>query len=116
MDFSKNSRFFSGIITKSRRAATKLCRRAPGANNQDAWGRVTMALNRSPSTTSSKVPPCSSVKLRAMDSPSPEPSVVREVSPRTKRSISRSAGIFSASRDTFLTANVTLPLPRISST
>ena len=71
-----------------------------------------MALNRSPSTTSSKVPPWSSVRLLAMDSPRPEPSVVRDSSPRTKRSISRSGGTFRGSRETFFTDRLTLPFPQ----
>ena len=41
-----------------------------------------------------KVPCWSWVRLRAMDSPRPLPSVFREVSPRTKRSISSSAEMF----------------------
>ena len=72
-------------------------------------------MNRSPSTASSKVPPWSSVRLRAMDSPSPEPAVVRDSSPRTKRSINRSGGTFSGSREMFLMDRVTCPFPRTSS-
>ena len=68
-----------------------------------AWGRVTSALKRSPSTVSRNSPPCSSVRLRAMDSPRPEPSLLLDSSPRTKRSISRSGGTFSASREIFFT-------------
>ena len=44
----------------------------------------------------SNVPPCILVRLRAMESPSPLPSVLREESPRTKRSISSSLEMSSA--------------------
>ena len=54
-----------------------------------------VALKRSPSTVMSKTPPCSSVRLRAMESPRPLPSVERDLSPRTKRSISSSPETFS---------------------
>ncbi len=51
-----------------------------------------------------------------MDSPRPEPSVVRDSSPRTKRSSSRSGGTFRGSREMFFTDRLTLPLPRRIST
>ena len=47
-------------------------------------------------------PPCNSVRLRAIESPKPLPSVFREVSPRTKRSISSSPEILSGYFDIFL--------------
>ena len=46
--------------------------------------------NKSSSTSSFMVPPWTSTKLLAMASPSPEPSVLRDVSPRTNRSVSSS--------------------------
>ena len=52
-------------------------------------------MNRSPSMVREKVPCCSWVRLRAMDRPRPLPSVFRDASPRTNRSISSSAEIFS---------------------
>ena len=47
-------------------------------------------------------PPCSSVRLYAMDNPRPLPSVWRERSPRTKRAMSSSAGMFSSYFEMFL--------------
>ena len=58
-----------------------------------------MALNRSPSTARAKVPCWSWVRLRAMERPRPLPSVFREASPRTKRSMSSSAEMFSGSAE-----------------
>lgn len=49
------------------------------------------ALNKSPSIAISNFPPCNSVKLFAIARPKPLPSVFRETSPRTKRSV-RSVG------------------------
>ena len=57
--------------------------------------KVRVTLNRSPSTVSSIVPFCSCARLCAMFSPRPLPSVLRELSPRTKRSISSSLEMFS---------------------
>ena len=68
-----------------------------------------MALKRSPSMASDIFPPCSSVKLCAMERPSPFPSVERELSPRTKRSINSSAGMFSAAREVFLKVTTASP-------
>ena len=42
-----------------------------------------------------------------MDRPRPLPSLVRELSPRTKRSCNSSAEMFSSSRDTFFTLMLT---------
>ena len=72
-------------------------------------GSVTSARNRSASMDSRNVPPISCTRLRAMESPSPLPSVWREVSPRTKRSISSSGEMFSSARDTFLKLMVICP-------
>ena len=63
-----------------------------------------------------KVPPWSSVRLRAMDRPRPEPSVVRDSSPRTNRSMSRSAGMLRGWREMFLMDRTTLPSQRHTST
>ena len=52
-----------------------------------------VTLKRSPSTVSSKVPFISFMRLSAIDSPSPLPSVFRELSPLTKRSFSSSLEI-----------------------
>ena len=65
-------------------------------------GKLSTALNRSPSTVRRIVPFCSSVRLSAMDRPRPLPSVLRELSPRTKRPISSSAEIFRGSLEVFL--------------
>ena len=64
----------------------------------------------------SKRPPCSCTRLRAMDSPSPLPSVCREASPRTKRYISSSGEIFSSSRETFLKLMVTASRDSVETT
>ena len=72
-------------------------------------GSVTSARNRSASMDSRNVPPIRCTRLRAMESPSPLPSVWREVSPRTKRSISSSGEMFSSARDTFLKLMVICP-------
>ena len=50
-----------------------------------------------------KPPPCRDMRLVAMDRPRPLPSVERELSPRTKRSVSSSAEIFSGYREIFFT-------------
>ena len=75
-----------------------------------------MALNRSPSIISSNVPFCSSVRLFAMDSPRPLPSVVLATSPRTKRSVSSSGLIFNGFSDTFLMVKMAWPSSSITST
>ena len=72
-------------------------------------GSVTSARNRSASMDSRNVPPIRCTRLRAMESPSPLPSVWREVSPRTKRSISSSGEMFSSARDIFLKLMVICP-------
>ena len=59
-----------------------------------ARGRIRVTLNRSPSMVRRKSPPWSDMRLVAMDSPSPLPSVDRELSPRTNRSVSSSAEMF----------------------
>ena len=59
-----------------------------------AAGRVSVTLNRSPSMVRRKPPPCRDMRLVAMDRPRPLPSVERELSPRTKRSVSSSAEMF----------------------
>ena len=51
-----------------------------------------------------------------MDSPRPEPSVVRDSSPRTNRSMSRSAGMLRGWREMFLMDRTTLPSQRHTST
>ena len=91
-------------------------------------GNVIEALNRSPSTPMKKMPPISCVRLFAMESPSPLPSVVLEASPRIKRSVSYSALIFkgfseillfSSARErseTFLMENVTFSSSTCTST
>mgnify|MGYP007107300747 CR=1 FL=1 len=72
-------------------------------------------MNRSPSTASSKVPPWSSVRLRAMDSPRPEPSVFLDLSPRTKRSVSSSGPMFNGFVEIFLMGKVTMSMSSPSS-
>lgn len=62
-------------------------------------GNVIEALNRSPSTPMKKMPPISCVRLFAMESPSPLPSVVLEASPRIKRSVRSPALLFSNARE-----------------
>ena len=47
-------------------------------------------------------------RLPAMERPRPLPSVWREASPRTKRSISSSGEMFSSARETFLKLMVTV--------
>ena len=59
-----------------------------------AAGRIRVTLNRSPSMVRRKSPPWSDMRLVAMDRPRPLPSVERELSPRTKRSVSSSAEMF----------------------
>ena len=78
---------------------------------QSCWtsGSVTSARNRSASMDSRNVPPISCTRLRTMESPSPLPSVWREASPRTKRSISSSGEMFNSARDTFLKLRVICP-------
>ena len=71
-------------------------------------------LKRSPSMAMENVPFCSSTRLLAMFSPSPLPSVVRELSPRTKRSISSSGSMLSASREMFLNENATVSPSRLA--
>lgn len=58
-------------------------------------------LNRSPSRYNSKTPPCISVRLLAIERPSPLPSVLREISPLMNRSVNSSAEIFNCCSDTF---------------
>ena len=87
-----------------------------GTGRAGASGKETNTLNRSPSMSISNCPPCSSVRLRAMDRPRPEPSVVRDSSPRTNRSISCWAGIFSCCRETFLMVSIARPSCRKMST
>ena len=79
-------------------------------------GSVTSARNRSASMDSRNVPPISCTRLCAMDSPSPLPSVCREASPRTKRSISSSGEMFSSARDTFLKLSVICPSATVPDT
>ena len=81
----------------------------------ESSGRVTEALNRSPSMSSRKAPPWSSVRFWAMESPRPEPSVVRDSSPRTKRSTSWAAGMLSCWREIFLMERMTFPSQCITS-
>ena len=50
--------------------------------------------DKSTSISISRLPPCSSVKLFAIASPSPEPSVFLDSSPRLNRSIISSAAKF----------------------
>lgn len=49
---------------------------------------LTVAVNKSPLILISSSPPCTSQRLCAIDSPNPLPSVERDSSPRTKRSLS----------------------------
>ena len=49
-----------------------------------------------------------------MFNPSPLPSVVRELSPRTKRSSSSSGSMLSASREMFLNENATVSPSRLA--
>ena len=72
-----------------------------------------VTLNRSPSTVSSSRPFCSCTRLRAMLRPRPLPSVLRELSPRTKRYISSSPLMFSWLAEMF--RKVTTALPRVCS-
>ena len=58
-----------------------------------ARGKDTRTVNRSATVSTVSVPPQASVKLRAMDRPSPLPPSVRLASPRTNRAVkSTSAG------------------------
>ena len=73
-------------------------------------GNVIDALNRSPSTLMSNTPPIKTVRLFAMESPRPLPSVVLDESPRIKRSVRSPALLFSLARecsDTFLMEKTT---------
>ena len=82
-------------------------------------GNVIEALNRSPSTPMKKMPPISCVRLFAMESPSPLPSVVLEASPRIKRYVRSPALLFSNARErseTFLMENVTFSSSTCTST
>ena len=66
------------------------------------------ALNKSPSIESINYPFCNSTKERAIFNPNPLPSVERELSPLTKRSINSSGATFNCSREIFLTVIQTL--------
>ena len=70
-------------------------------------GKVMIAANRSSDTRREKPPPCSSVRLLAIERPSPLPSVFRLRSPRTKRPMSSSAETCSASFAVFATVMMT---------
>ncbi len=74
--------------------APGICRRQSPSRAErphSTASKLRHTLNRSPSTVSSSSPFCNWVRLRAMLRPRPLPSVLRELSPRTKRSISSSA-------------------------
>ena len=60
-----------------------------------------ITLNRSPSRYSLNSPPCSSVRLFAIESPSPLPSVFLATSPLINRSVSSSAEIFKGCAGTY---------------
>ena len=60
-----------------------------------------VTLNKSPSKYRLNFPPCNSVKLVAIESPSPLPSVFLEVSPLTNLCINSSADMFSLSFEVF---------------
>jgi hypothetical protein len=62
-----------------------------------ALGNFTLTLNKSPSISIKKIPPCNSVKLLAIERPSPLPSDVLELSPLTNRSVISSALMLSQS-------------------
>ena len=66
-----------------------------------------IAANRSSDTRREKSPPCSSVRLLAIERPSPLPSVFRLRSPRTKRPMRSSAETCSASFAVFATVMMT---------
>ena len=66
-----------------------------------ANGILNSVLNRSPSTESFRLPFWISARLEAMLSPSPLPSVCRELSPLTNLSISSSALMLSCSLEMF---------------
>lgn len=59
-----------------------------------ANGNSTFALNKSPSIDNSSSPFCTLQSSFAIDKPKPLPSAVRDLSPRTKRSVS-SSGVIS---------------------
>lgn len=59
-----------------------------------ANGNSTLALNKSPSIDNSSSPFCTLQSSFAIDKPKPLPSAVRDLSPRTKRSVS-SSGVIS---------------------
>ena len=67
-----------------------------------SFGNISSTLNRSPSRYSCIFPFISSVRLCAMDRPSPLPSVFLDSSPCTNRSSSSSGLIFSSLEDMFL--------------
>ena len=64
-------------------------------------GKITLTLKRSPSMVISIFPCIALHKLSAMDNPSPLPSWLRDLSPRTNRSLSSFAEISSFWADTF---------------
>ena len=74
------------------------------------FGNRSITLNRSPSISSCSFPPCSSVRLCAMDNPSPLPSVFLELSPRTNRSISSSLLMFSCDLEILRNRIITIVL------
>ena len=70
-----------------------------------------MTMNKSPSVWTLNRPPQASVKLLAMDSPRPLPSVVRFWSPRTKRAVRWSASMVISLREMFRIITVARPPP-----
>ena len=60
-----------------------------------ARGRATVTLKRSPSVLTMHCPPCSVQRSSAIERPSPLPSPLRALSPRTKRRVRSSAGVSS---------------------
>ena len=72
-------------------------------------GKESVTLNRSPSMVISIFPPIISVRLFAMESPRPEPSVFLEESPLTNLSVRLPGSMFSSFYDMFLKEIYALP-------